>query len=93
MRKPGRAMNLDRMSFDNLELLIGGMEYQPRRYALKLFPDRPKHYVRAANLLALYAIELLVFRRYRIQGHIQDARKVRERCRAIFKKLPECARW
>jgi hypothetical protein len=86
-------MNLDRMGFDRLETLVWGLQAHPRRYALKLFPNRPEHYVKTANLLALYAIELLEARRYRAQGHIQDAKKVMRRCRAIFEKLPEYARW
>lgn len=93
MRKARRPMNLDRMGFDRLEAIIGGLQAHPRRYARLLFPDRPTHYVRVANLLALYAIELLAARRYRVQGHIQDAKKVMQRCRAIYEKLPEYARW
>jgi hypothetical protein len=93
MRKAGRPMNLDRMGFDRLEALVWGLQAHPRRYALKLFPNRPQHYVKTANLLALYAIELLTARRYRVQGHIQDAKKVMQRCRAIYEKLPEYARW
>jgi hypothetical protein len=93
MRKAERPMNLDRMGFDRLEAIIGGLQAHPRRYALKLFPNRPHHYVRTANLLALYASELLEARRYRAQGHHQDARMVQQRCRAIYEKLPEYARW
>jgi hypothetical protein len=93
MSRAGRALNLDRMEFEKLEALIWGLQLHPRRYALTLFPHRRKQYVRAANLLALYAIELLTARRYRVLGHHQDARKVQERCRAIYKKLPEYARW
>jgi len=93
MKKVRRALNLDRMRFDRLEAIIGGLQAHPRRYARKLFPNRPHHYVRTANLLALYAIELLTARRYRAQGHLQDAEKVMQRCRAIYEKLPEYARW
>ena len=93
MRKAERRLNLDRMGFDRLEAIIGGLQAHPRRYALKLFPNRPHHYVRTANLLALYASELLEARRYRAQGHHQDARMVQQRCRAIYEKLPEYARW
>ncbi len=93
MGKTRRPVSLDRMGFDRLEAIIGGLQAHPRRCALKLFPNRPRHYVRTANLLALYASELLEARRYRAQGHHQDARKVQERCRAIYEKLPEYARW
>jgi len=93
MRKTGRPMNLDRMGFGRLEAIIGGLQAHPRRYALKLFPNRPQHYVKTANLLAVYAIELLTARCYLAQGHIQDAKKVMQRCRAIYEKLPEYARW
>ena len=93
MIKTGRLLNLDRMGFDRLEAIIGGLQAHPRRYARKLFPNRPHHYARTANLLALYAIELLTARRYRAQGHIQDAKKVMQRCRAIYEKLPDYARW
>jgi hypothetical protein len=93
MRKARCPLNLDRMGLDKLEALIWGLQAHPRRNALKLFPNRPEHYVKTANVLALYGIELLEARRYRAQGHIQDARKVMQRCRAIYEKLPEYARW
>jgi hypothetical protein len=93
MRKARRALNLDRICFEKMEQIRRGMEFRPRQFAAKLFPDKPKHYVRTANLLALYIIELLEARRYRAQGHFQDARRVRERCRSIYEKLPEYARW
>ena len=92
MKTTRRAMNLDRMSFERLEEIIWGVREHPRRYALKLFPHRPKRYVWTANLLALYGIELLTARRYRSQGHIEDAKKVRHRCKAIYEKLPDYAR-
>jgi hypothetical protein len=93
MRKAGRATNLDRLRYYPLETLIWGVQLHPRRYARKLFPHRPKHYVRATMLLALYAIELLEARSHRNQGHIQSARTGRQRCNAIYEQLPECARW
>jgi hypothetical protein len=86
-------VNLESLDFDELQLLLAGMELHPRRYALQLFPHRPLHYVRAAKLMALYAAELLEARRYRAQGHIADALKVEERCEAIYRQLPEYARW
>ena len=86
-------MNLDALDFDELDALWRGVSDHPRRYALWLFPHRPKHYVRAARLLALYAVESLQARRYRAQGHIADALKVEERCQVIYEKLPDYARW
>jgi hypothetical protein len=93
MKKARCPINLDRVGYERLESLICGMEYHPRRYALELFPDRPPKYVKAAHLMALYASELLTARRYKAQGHIEDARKVRERCLAIYEKLPDYAKW
>jgi hypothetical protein len=93
MRNAGTPTNLDRLGYYRLEAIIWGVREHPRRYALTLFPSRPQHYVTAAKLLALYALELLEARRYRAQGHFRDAGKVRERCRAIYNKLPACARW
>jgi hypothetical protein len=86
-------MNLDRISFEKMEEIRWGMDFRPRHYAARLFPHKPRHYVRTANLLALYASELLEARRYRAQGHHQDARKVYERCRAIYEMLPKYAQW
>lgn len=93
MRKARRALNLDRMSFEQIEQIRWCMDFHPRKFAATLFPGKPKHYVRTAYLLALYIIELLEARRYDAQGHHEDARKVRECCRAIYEKLPEYARW
>jgi hypothetical protein len=86
-------MNLDTLGFDELDALWRGVSEHPRQYARHLFPHRPKHYVKAARLMALYAVESLQARRYRAQGHIADALKVEERCQALYDELPEYARW
>jgi hypothetical protein len=86
-------VNLDAFGFDELDALWRGVSDHPRRYALHLFPHPPKHCIKAARLLALYAIESLEARRYRAQGHVADALKVEERCQAIYRQLPEYARW
>jgi hypothetical protein len=93
MRKARRPLNLNRISFEKMEEIRWGMDFHPRQYTARLFPHKPKHYFRTANLLVLCIVELLEARRYRAQGHHQDARKVQERCRAIYEKLPEYARW
>ena len=93
MRKARRPLNLDRISFEKMEQIKWGMEFRPRTFAAKLFPDKPKHYVRTANLMVVYIIELLEARRHRAQGFHQTARRIQERCRAIYEKLPEYARW
>ena len=85
-------MNLDTMAFDELDALWRGVAEHPRRYALQLFPHRPKRYVRATRLLALYSVELLTARRYKGEGHVADALKVEERCQAIYEQLPDY-RW
>src|SRR5262249_54944693 len=96
-RSPSRAdrrpVDLDALNFDQLDALWRGVSDHPRRYALHLLPHRPKHYVKAARLLALYAIESLEARRYRAQGHVADALKVEARCQAIYRQLPEYERW
>jgi hypothetical protein len=76
-----------------LDAIRWGMYLHPQKYPLKSFSDKPKHYVWTANRLTLYIIELFEARRYRAQGHHRDACKGQERCRAIYKKLPEYARW
>lgn len=86
-------MNLDNAIFDDLQLLIGGMTEQPTQYALQLFPEQPTGYVETAKLIALYATELLEARRYRAQGHVQDAIALEKKCQKIYNDLPEYARW
>jgi hypothetical protein len=86
-------MNLDTMDFDELDAIWRGVMEHPRKFALKLFPSKPPHYVKTANLLAIYASDRLLAMRYRAGGHIKDSLKVEEELEKLYDKLPEYARW
>ena len=86
-------MNFDTMDFDELDSIRRGVMEHPRKFALRLFPTKPPHYVKTANLLAVYASDRLLAMRFRAGGHIKDARKVEEELKRHYDKLPEYARW
>jgi hypothetical protein len=86
-------LNLDTMTFDELDALWRGFCEHPRRLALILFPTKPPLYVRTTGLLALYASDRIRAMQYHSAGHLEDARKVEEAMAQLYKKLPGYARW
>ena len=60
--------------------------------ARELFPDRPKGYRNAANLLGHYAWNKLTAMDLRLKGSIEGAIQYENICDSIYSRLPEWAK-
>jgi len=65
----------------------------PRKSAARLFPDKPRGYVRATAQLKAYAYNKATAMRCREKGDVQAASIYETICDRIYSELPEYASW
>lgn len=66
---------------------------RPIATARKLFPTRPRGYVRATKDLGNYAVNKATAMRCRLDGGINTALIFEDICDTIYDRLPEYAKW
>lgn len=93
-------MNLDTMTFEELDALWREISEHPRKAALRLFPSaheleqhRPRHYLNTTTLLGVYANDRIRAMQYRAGGHIAEAVKIEEQLKQLYARLPSYAKW
>jgi hypothetical protein len=64
-----------------------------RQTARRLFPDRPRGYVRTTAALGNYAANKATALRQRARGDIPTAQTYEAICERIYDQLPDYARW
>lgn len=64
-----------------------------RQTARRLFPDRPRGYVKATADLGHHAANRATAMRLRAQGHMAAAQNCEAICDQIYERLPDYARW
>lgn len=90
---PG-ANNLDCLTTDP-QTLMGVWADSRKGWALAryLFPSRPAHYVRTTYDLGHYAANKATAMGCRLRGDVRAAEVYESICEAIYKRLPDYARW
>lgn len=88
------APNLDCLSIDPADYVAFCVKHLLGLNSHELFPDIPKEARDAAtSKLAEYARHKGAAMRYRLRGRIALAMANEEICEAIYRELPEFARW
>jgi len=85
--------NPDGMDADALWDLWKQTQQTCRQTARRLFPDRPRRYVRTTVDLGNYAVNKATALRQRAQGDISTAQTYEAICERIYDRLPDYARW
>jgi len=83
--------DLDKFDKDALMRLWGRIHRHPVIEARKIFPERPKHYVRATHDLGAYAANRAAMLSCESKGDERGALVYRRICDIIRGELPECA--
>lgn len=90
--EPG-APNLDCQPRSDLQLFIRTVKAGPRKAALAMFPSKPPRYQRATRDLLRYAELKNTAMAMRENGKVSAAMHYESACDAIYKRLPDFARW
>ena len=91
--QPMTDFNPDGMDADALWDFWKQTQQSCRQTARRLFPDRPRGYVRATADLGNYAADKATALRQRAQGDIPTAQTYETICERIYDRLPDYARW
>lgn len=86
------AINLDDITDEDLISFWTVAESYPRQVAKAMFPDKKKAYT-TVRQLALYAKYGISARGFRSMGKIEKAMKLEKINEALYRNLPEYARW
>lgn len=86
-------INLDDMSHDELFEFWNFYRFATWKDAMRIFPTRPKGYVRAVKDCANYAINKAVAMKCRKDGEISKAKLYEDICDNIYNMLPDFAKW
>lgn len=84
---------LDTMTAPELHAFCNETVADCRAAARRLFPHRPRGYLRATQVLALYAHRKANAIESRLAGLIENALSHEEQCEELFAMLPRFARW
>lgn len=84
-------MNLDEMSIEDLRNFVALAN--DKSFAAEVFPDKPPQFVRALNLMQRYSQERIELLEQTAKGRMERAKRAREKCNAIFRSLPDYAKW
>lgn len=87
--------NIDAMDLTDLEALLAQLTGTTGvdLYARRLFPHRPKGYLKATSLLRRYLEQTIIARKCRLQGAIPAALFYESEAEVAYKQLPTYARW